>query len=945
MKSMIKYVLMMVMAAGMMTAWAQNEIQIPDDPAATLPTDPDVIYGTLDNGIRYYIRHNETPKNRAELRIVTNAGSVVEDDDQLGLAHLCEHMAFNGTENFPKHKLVNFLESIGMRFGAELNAYTSFDETVYFLQIPLDNPAYMDTGFMILSDWAHNVSFDNDEIDKERGVVVEEWRLGRGAQDRMMRKYFPVMFHGSHYAERMVIGDTNILLHSPHDAVKRFYHDWYRPDLQAVIAVGDFDVDSVKDYIVKYFSPIPASKNPRERIMYKVPDHDETLVSIVSDKENPYSQLLYFIKRDKDTEVNHGTYRTGIVESLFSSMLTSRLQEKMQDENPPFMFAMGQSSPIVRTKDAFMLVAIPKNNEVERSLQVLMEEVRRVKLHGFTKTELERQKVEILRGIEKSYKEKDKQKSTRYASEYQRNFLVNESFPGITYEKALYEKYMPTISIEEVNAMIDKMIMTKNNVIVVTLPEKEGVNTVTEKGLLKVIKKVNKEKDIAPYIDNYSNKPLISELPAAGTVTDKKDITEIDAQEWTLSNGVRVILKKTDFKNDEIRMRAFSPGGYSLYGAEDDVSAKYADAVINRSGIGEFDNIELEKKLAGKIVSVSPYIGELSEGISGNTSPDDLETFFQLVHLYFTQPRKDLKAYGNFISEQRNSLENKSASPRAAFSDTIATTLSNYHPRKMPLTLDKLKEADIERMMAIYQERFANAGEFTFVFVGNFEYDKIQPMIEKYLGSLPATDDRENWKNLGVKTPENSIEKTIYRGMEDKATVFLAFEGLGDYKYNPETRLDLDAMIRILNIRLRENIREEQSGVYSISSWASQHKYPEDGYFVGVYFGCAPANVDKLVNSVYDEIRKLQEEGSTETNLNKIKETLLRSNEVNQRENNYWLRTIYSHYYNQEDFTNIPGYEDKIKALDNDVIKATAHKYIDLNKVIRIVMLPEKMKP
>ncbi len=923
----------------------ESEIQVPDDLNAELPTDPEVISGVLPNGIKYYIRHNEEPKNRAELRLVTDAGSVLEDDDQLGIAHLCEHMAFNGTKNFPKHQLINFLESIGMKFGAELNAYTSFDETVYFLQIPTENKAFIDTGFMILSDWAHNVMFEDEEIDKERGVVVEEWRLGRGAQDRMMRKYFPVMFKNSRYAERMVIGDTNILLHTPHEAIKRFYKDWYRPDLQAVIAVGDFNVDTIKMMIEKYFSAIPPRENPRERIYYPVPDHDEILVSVVSDKENPYSQLLYIIKKDIKEEKTHGDYRQNIIEEMFMSMLSDRLSEKLQEENPPFMFAAAQSARIIRTKDAFLMIAIPKNNQVENSLKILMDEIQRIKLYGFTKTELERKKIEFLREFENMYKERDKIRTTDLASEYQRNFLQSEPYPGIAYELAMYKKFLPTISLDEVNGLIDNIITNKNNVIVVTLPEKEGVKEVKEKTLLKIVNKSRKNKKLEPYVDKFSNKPLIEELPEPGTIVETKELEKVGAQEWTLSNGVKVILKPTDFKNDEIIMRAFSYGGYSLYDLKDDISARYADEVISRSGIGDFDNIELEKKLAGKIVSVYPYIGELEEGLNGNSSVDDLETLFQLIHLYFTSPRKDLKAFGNFISEQKNSLENRSLSPTSAFSDTITTTVYQYHPRKMPLKPEDFDKANLDRMIEIYKERFKNASDFTFVFVGSFTYEQMKPLVLKYLGSLPADGNSETFKNLGVKYPDKKIEKYVYRGMEAKSMVYLRFNGVKDYHFDPVTNLQLRAAIDVLNIRLRENIREEKSGVYSISARLSTSKYPEENYSLTIFFGCDPDRVDELVSAVIEEIKKLETEGTNEINLKKVKETLLRSREVNLRKNNFWLRTLYSNLFNNMNFELLDDYENKVNSITNETIKEVTARYIDPDNYVKIVLYPESKKP
>lgn len=918
----------------------QGNIIIPKDMNTALPVDPKITTGKLDNGIKYYIRKNEKPKNRAELRLVVNVGSILEDEDQRGLAHFCEHMAFNGTKNFEENHIVSFLESIGMKFGAEVNAYTGFDETVYMLTIPMENKSFLDTGFMILSDWAHNVAYTAEEIDKERGVIHEEWRLGRGANDRMMREYFPVMFHNSHYAERLPIGKMDIVDNCPHDALRRFYKDWYRPDLQAVVAVGDFDVKEVENYIKRYFSPIKLKELPRERKLYDVPDHKKPLVSIVSDKENPYTMLQMYIKHDKAEEGTYQAYRNNIVRSLFSSMLSNRLSEKLNEKDPPFMFAYGGYSNLIRTKDAFMLMAMAKNNKVEESLKILVEETERIKRHGFTITELERQKIEMLSGIEKMYNERDKQKSSAYVGEYQRNYLHNESIPGIEYEFELYKKFLPTIKVEELNMLVEKYVTDKNTVIVVTLPEKKSIVKPEKKELLKIIKDVRSQKDIEAYVDKVSNEPLINTDPKPGKVVSTKDIKEFEAKEITLSNGVKVVLKKTDFKNDEILMQAYSLGGNSLYGIEDDFSASYADNVINNSGLANFDNIELKKMLAGKIVSVSPWISEMQEGLRGRSTPKDFETMLQLVHLYFTSPRKDSKAYDNFISEQENMLKNREASPRTAFGDTITVTMAQHHPRRMPTTIEDLKDADHKQMLKIYKERFENAGDFTFFFVGNFDMEIMTSLLEVYLGSLPSSNKNETWKDLGIRDAKGVIEKTVHKGVEPKATVFMSFQG--ESKYDFDTRLKMKVLTSILTIRLRENIREKQGGVYSISCWARNSHYPVEKYNIGIYFGCAPSNVDNLVNSVFDEIKMIKKDGGTQANLDKVTKNMLRTRETKVRENNFWLGTLKHYYYHNEDFSEFAKYEEAVRNIKVEDIIEVANKYINKENYIKVVLLPEK---
>lgn len=913
--------------------------QIPADLKAEMPIDKSITKGVLENGLTYYIKENSTPKNRTELRLVINAGSLLEDDDQQGLAHFCEHMAFNGTENFEKHELINFLESIGMKFGAELNAYTSFDETVYMLTIPMDHDGYIDTGFQILSDWANRLSFEGEEIDKERGVIHEEWRLGQGAQDRMSREYLPVLFYKSKYAERLPIGKMNIVDKGPHEALIRFYKDWYRPDLMAVIAIGDFETPKMEEYIKKYFSVIPVIENPRERVVFEMPNHSDPLVKILSDPENPYSMIQVFYKKDKNMEVNHASYRETIVKTLYSGMLSNRLQEKLQDANPPALFMNGGFSSLVRTKDAFMLMAVAKRNKSMESFEMMLTENERITRHGFTSTELERQKTDLLKNIEKMYKERDKEKSANYAREYQRNFLVNESIPGIAYEYELYKAFLPTITLEELNALSKDFISTENMVVIMTFPEKKDIKLPKEKEVLKMLKSVKGKNDIEPYKDEVIEAPLIAEEPAGSKVSATKKIKEFEATEWTLANGVKVILKKTDFKNEEILMSAYSLGGQSVYPLKDDVSASFAGSVINQSGLGQFDNTQLEKMLSGKVVSVYPYISQLEEGLRGSSTPEDFETLLQLSYLYFTAPRRDEKAYNNYMERQKDLITNKGTSPDDVFGDTITVVMSNYHERSRPSTLESLKEADLNRIMEIFKDRFSNGGDFTFFFVGNFDEEKIKPLIEKYLGGLPANDKEESWVDLEISKPEGVVNKVVYKGTEPKSTVFLAFPGT--YEYNQENRVKLDIMVDALNIRLRENIREEQSGVYGISAWINHQHYPKAEYYIGVYFGCAPDNVDKLINSVFEEIEIMQNDGALEINLSKAQESAFRSLENNLRENMFWLNTMKNFYYHKRDFAEFDKYENVVKGITVEDMKTFSNKYIDTDRYIRIVLMPE----
>ena len=689
-----------------------------------LPVDSHVVIGRLDNGITYYIRQNDNPKNRIELKLAVNAGSTSEDDDQQGLAHFCEHMAFNGTEKFHKQGIVNFLESIGMKFGAEVNAYTSFDETVYRITVPTNPVADIDTGLMILSQWAYYQSLDNAEIDKERGVIHEEWRLHQGADERMRHIYWPIMFKGSKYAYRSPIGTMEVVDNFKYDVLKRFYKDWYRPDLMSVVVVGDFDIKQLEEKIKANFGQIPKAVNPKPREVYVVPNNVEPLISIVKDKEAQYIVAQIHYKHQPTTQVTIGDYRTSIMKGLYNSMLTERLDELVQDENPPFLYARAGYDNFVRSIDAYSSVTVAPNNELDRSIRVICEENERVKKFGFVKTELERSKKEILRYIEQLYNERYKQKSEGYASEYVRNFLEQEPIPGIAYEYEIYKKYIPEITLEEMNQLAAKWITDENMIVVITAPDKPEITLPTEEKVLKIIKSA-KSADLKPWVDNVSDKPLLAQKPAPQKVATTEKNETLGTTTWVLKNGVKVIIKQTDFKADQVLFTAYSPGGSSVYANKDDVSADIAADVVSASGLGEMNQIALQKSLSGKIVSVEPFISMLTEGFNGSSSPQDLETALEMVYMYFTQPRKDPKAYSSYKTRTKGSLENKSTNPESVFGDSVSAILSQHHPRQRPMSLSILEEADYNRLHYIYRERFSDASDFTFIFVGNIDLKKM----------------------------------------------------------------------------------------------------------------------------------------------------------------------------------------------------------------------------
>lgn len=917
-------------------AWSQAPTPAPED---TLPIDPAVTVGRLPNGLRYYIRPNRRPEKRAELRLVVNAGSILEDDGQRGLAHFVEHMAFNGTKRFPKQALVDYLESIGMRFGPDLNAYTSFDETVYLLQVPTDSAHYLETAFQILGDWARNQSFDRTEIEKERGVVIEEWRIGQGAGARIRSRQLPVLFQDSRYAVRLPIGEKSVLESFDPSALERFYADWYRPDLMAVIAVGDFDVEQVERLIRQEFGAIPAPTRAPERPLYPVPDHTETRVAIATDPEATASSVGVYYKLPPREEGTVRAFRQRIVEQLYDHMLNERLAELVQKPDPPFIAAGAGHDRLVRTREAFSLAARTRDNAILRGLEALLTEAERLRRHGFTASELERAKADLMRALERAFAEREKTESRIYAAEYVAHFLEGEPIPGIAYEYELYQRLLPGIELEEVNRLTAERITEHNRVVLVSAPEKERVEVPTEEQILAVFEAVAR-KEIPPYVDSISDAPLIAEVPAPGAITRERRIPEVGVIEWTLANGARVLVKPTDFKADEILFRATSPGGTSLASDADHVAATTAASVVPLGGLGRFDRIQLQKKLAGKSVSVSPTIGSLEEGLSGRASPRDVETLFQLIHLYFTAPRPDSAAFLAYHERLKASLANRHASPEAAFQDTIQATLTQYHYRARTPTPELVEEMDLEKSFAFYRDRFADASDFTFIFVGSFDPDSLKPLVQTYLGSLPSIRRKESWRDEGIRPPKGVVRKIVRRGIEPKALTQITFTG--SIEYTRERAHLLSALAQVLEIRLRERLREDLGGTYgvNVSAAAAPHPYPQ--YSLTITFGSAPERVEELTGVLFEELESLKTHGPRADELAKVKELQRREWETNLKQNSYWLAVLLQRARTGADPRRALTYDrDLIEPLTARKIQEAAKQFLRTDNYVQVSLLPE----
>ncbi|RLD25176.1 MAG: insulinase family protein [Bacteroidetes bacterium] len=936
----MKNIFALFLLIGSLTTPAlSQEMNISGDLNNPLPVDPNVKVGTLKNGMTYYIRKNTKPEKRVEMRLVVNVGSVLEDEDQLGLAHFIEHMAFNGTKNFEKNEIVSFLQSIGVEFGADLNAYTSFDETVYILPLPTDDEEVLDKGLLILEDWAHNITFDEEEVDKERGVVIEEWRLGRGANQRMRDQYFPVLFKNSRYAVRLPIGKKDIIENASYDVIKRYYKDWYRPDLMSIIAVGDVDVDEMEAKIKSRFGKIKNPKNSRDRTFYSVPDHEQTFVAVTSDKEASFTQIQLLYKADILETTTLKEYRRDAVHQLYNGMLNERLSELTQSADPPFIFASTSFGGMVRTKSSYSSFAVVGEDGVEKGLLTLIEENERVRQYGFTKGELERYKKVVLNRYDQSYNERDKTESASYAREYIRAFLQNEPIPGIEYENESIKALVPGITVEEVNALANQFITKENRVVVITGPAKEGVVLPSEEEVLAMLDAAGELK-IEPYAEENLGTSLMSTLPIAGTVAATKNIEDLGITEITFANGLKVVLKPTDFKNDEILMSGYSAGGSSLYSDEDSYSADNATDIINQSGVAEFSAVNLQKMLAGKTVAVAPYLSTLSEGFRGNAAPKDLETMLQLINLYFTNPRKDSVAFQSFIMRNKMLLQNLMSNPQFYYADKSSRIMTQNHPRGGGFpSIEDLDKINFDKSFEIFEERFANAGGFTFFFVGNFAIEEITPLLSQYLGSLPGSDEVETWKDLGVRPPKGVVKEVVNKGTDPKSMVTINFTG--EKPYDKQTNYHLSSLGELLSIKLIEILREEKSGVYGVGASGSSSKYPYESYTMRIGFPCGPENVDDLISATMAEIEDIKTNGVSEEDLNKIKETQRRDREENLKENRYWLGQLGGYYRNNSDLGGFYEREKQVEALTADNLKAAANKYLNMKNYIQIVLMPE----
>lgn len=913
-----------------------------DPLAEPLPLDPTIRDGVLPNGLRYFIRRNAEPRERAELRLVVDAGSILEEDDQRGLAHLLEHMAFNGTERFPEQELVRFLESIGTRFGPDLNAYTSFDETVYMLQLPTDGDrGLLYTGLEVLREWAGSITLDPAAIDAERGVVLEEWRVGQGAGSRLRDQQFPILFAGSRYAERLPIGVPEVITGAPYARIEAFYRDWYRPDLMTVVAVGDFEVEDIEARIQALFSDLETPADAPERPAFDVPRHEDTRFALAADPEQPNTVVQLIRKIPAEPMQTQRDLRNGLVQQLYDVMMQARLREITQRPGAPFTFAATQAGSFVRPTDFYASIAVAPDGGVPAALEALVTEARRVRLHGFTPTEFDRAQADLLRAYERAYEERETTASRVYAGRLVEHALSGEAVPGIVAEYALVQELLPTIELAEVDAVAERANAPDNRVVLVSAPQTEPLPS---EDALRAVLDAAEAREIEPYVDEVPTADLMATPPRPGRVLDQSVYEASEVIEWRLSNGARVILRPTDFRADEVLFRAFAPGGTSL--VEDDRlrAAQQATAAVATGGVADFRARDLERLLAGQAVQVQPYLSSTEQGLSGSASPRDLETLLQLVHLHFTAPRADAEAFTAYQERAATQLRNRSLNPMTAFVDTLTVTLAQGHPRSRPLTAAEVEAVALRDALGIYRERFADPAAFTFVLVGALDPEAVQPLVQRYLASLPGASEPEEARDLGIRPPSGVVERVVRRGMEPQATVAVVFHGdMPEATSAADARRErylLSALGEALAIRLREEIREERGGSYGVGVNASVDRLAGT-YQLLVNFGTDPERVDELVEALLNEVAAFQADGPPAETVATVREQGRRGQETSLRENRAWLGAITEAYRYDEDPMDYLDRDDLRQLLTPQAVRRAAQRYLDVNQRVQVVRLPE----
>lgn len=932
-----------VLCAGFQQAVAQ-QMQFPP-----LPVDKNVRIGQLDNGLTYYIRHNKLPENRAEFYIAQKVGSILEEPQQRGLAHFLEHMAFNGTKNFPGDDkglgVIPWCETVGIKFGTNLNAYTSIDETVYNISnAPIDRTGVLDSCLLILHDWSNYILLKDDEIDKERGVIREEWRSRNSGMLRVYTDLLPTIYQGDKYADCMPIGSIDVINNFPYKDIRDYYHKWYRPDLQGIVIVSDIDVDTVEAKLKAVFADVQKPVNPAERTYYPVTDNKEPIVAIGTDKEVDDPSIEIYFKQDAtpDSEKNNvGYLASQYMTSMISSMLNARLSELVQSANPPFTRASSYYSDffVAKTKEAFALSASSKADGIETALKTLLQEAERARRFGFTESEYARARANYLQNLESAYNEREKTKHGSYVREYVQNFLNGEPIPGIEAEYAMMNQLAPNIPLQAMNMVMQQLVPDSNQVVIIAGPAKEGLKYPTKEEVINLLKGM-KDLDLQAYVDKVSDEPLMKEAPKGGKIISEKEGDIYGSTKLVLSNGVTVYVKKTDFKADEIRMKGTSLGGKSIFPDKDALNFAVMDNVIAVGGLGNFSQVDLTKVLAGKKVSVNAGLGATTENVFGTCSPKDFETMMQLTYLTFTAPRKDAEAFESFKNRMKAQLESAQANPLSSINDSLQKAMYNNHPRVVMMKPEMVDQIDYDRILEMYNDRFKDASDFTFYFVGNIDLETAKPLIAEYLGALPAINRKETFKDTKMSI-RKGVYKNEYAKEQQTPTATIVFLYSGKAPYTLKNDILLSFATQVLDMVYTEEVREKEGGTYGVNCFGDLQKYPKEQLLLQIVFQTDPAKKDKLAGIVVDELKKLAAEGPSDVHLQKVKEYMLKKYADNQKENGYWMNNLNDYFYYGMDMTE--GYTDIVNSITAKDIQKFVSDLLKQGNEIEVTMtVPNK---
>ena len=909
-----------------------------------LPIDSSVRVGKLDNGLTYYIRHNEYPKQRAEFHIAQAVGAILEEDHQNGLAHFLEHMAFNGTQHFPGKGIITYFESIGVNFGGNINAYTSLDETVYRLSdVPTYRQGIIDSALLVMHDWACGLLLLPEEIDAERGVIREEWRTGANANRRMWKASNPLKYPGSQYAKRDVIGDTAVINNFKYDALRDYYTKWYGPDNQAIIVVGDINVDEVENAIKKLWANVPARSNRGERPLYSVDDNVEPIVAIVQDKEAQQTRVQVDFKKPKLPKAMRQTneaYLISILQRLVCDMLDYRFQDLALEPDASLVAGGAFYSELVKEKDAFSAVYLAKAGKETQALYDLLIQLEKMRRYGFNASELERVKTEMLTQYEELYNERNTVRNISYAQEYIRHYLDDEVMPGIEWEYKTLQQLLPMIDINTINNIAKQFITDQNVIVSIMAPDNDVVQVPTQEQVLEMLQQVKSAEIEAPVEEEISAN-LVKKEPKIGKIKSINQNKSLGTTEWILSNGIKVIFKPTEFKQDEIRMSAFSKGGTSLVATEDLASAALATDIIEFSGLADFSMTQLQKVLVGKNVSIGPSISAYREEMNGSSTVKDLETLLQLNYLYFTAPRKDEKAFQSLKEILATQLANRSKNPKAIFGDSVAMIQNNYSPRTLIFDTKALGMVSLEKALEIYKQRFANPADFTFTFVGNIDPndEQTKTIICKWIGGLKTKSKRETIKDHGVRAPQGEFKSYFQRSMQTKTATNRIQYTSYDMPYTLANDLNMEMLGRILSTRYLESIREREGGSYGVGCSGIMDIQPVPRARLLMQFDTDPLKQAKLMSIIHEEVKTIAKDGPLATDLQKEKESMLKDYTENLEKNSYWGTVLYMYYMYGVNY--ITDYKKEVEALTEQSVQKTLQQLLKSGNMFEVVMFPK----